>query len=264
MSDITLKINEIAIEYFSDNNSKFAKSMHTSEANIRNYRNGTLPKIDFIIGLAEKLEINFEWILLNKGKKNRSNYKNDDLIHTVEELNPNEISKTISVNESEKDNIVFVPIKDTTDYLTKYGDSNFIQGLPSYKFPNINQGINRMFQLDGHSMYPTLHDKSFVIGKWVDNWMIDIKDDRVYIIVSKTNGIMIRRVLNRIEKYGSLYCKSDNRREFPNVEISPRDIIEVWEYRMHLSSELLNPIDLYERVNDLEVKIMILENKTKK
>ncbi|MCV9928220.1 helix-turn-helix transcriptional regulator [Flavobacterium sp. LS1R49] len=86
MEDITLKINEIAIEYYSGNNSKFAKAMNTSEANIRNYRNGTIPKIDFIIKLSEKLKISLDWLLLNKGNKNKLNYENVDLYERLNDL----------------------------------------------------------------------------------------------------------------------------------------------------------------------------------
>lgn len=264
MGDITLKINEIAIEYFSDNNSKFAKTMGTSEANIRNYRNGTLPKIDFLIKLSEKLEINFEWLLLDKGQKNRQNSESIDSDYALEQKDQGKMPKVVTVDKSGSDNIVLVPVKAAAGYLTGYGDSKFIQKLPSYNFPNLSHGTYRMFQISGHSMYPTLHDKSFVVGEWVENWARDIKDDRVYVIVSITDGIVVKRVLNRIEKYGSLYCKSDNRREYPSFQINPKDIIEAWEYKMHLSFELPNPADLYERVNDLEAKIMFLESRVKK
>lgn len=265
MNDINLKINEIAIEYFFDNNSKFAKEMGTSEANIRNYRTGTLPKIDFIVKLSERLEINFDWLLTNKGDRDKSVYKlGMETPIMVAEPSKDLMPRVVTVDKAGNDNIVLVPVKAAAGYLTSYGDPKFIQKLPSYNFPNLNHGTYRMFQISGHSMYPTLHDKSFVVGQWIENLANDIKDDRVYIIVSKTDGIVVKRVLNRIEKYGNLYCKSDNRREYPSFQINPKDIIEVWEYKMHLAFELSNPSDLYERVNDLEAKIMFLESKIKK
>lgn len=71
---INKRINTIAKELFNDNNVRFAETMDTSEANIRNYRSKTIPKIDFIIKLHEKLEISFEWILLNRGEMKKSSY----------------------------------------------------------------------------------------------------------------------------------------------------------------------------------------------
>lgn len=67
---INKKINELAINYFDGNNSKFADFMGTSEANIRNYRRDTLPKLDFVVKLCEKLEISFDSFLFEKESDN--------------------------------------------------------------------------------------------------------------------------------------------------------------------------------------------------
>ena len=71
METINFRINELAIELYKGNSSKFAAEMGTSEANIRNYRTNTPPKIDFIVTLCEKLEVNFEWLIIGKGEKKR-------------------------------------------------------------------------------------------------------------------------------------------------------------------------------------------------
>ena len=67
MDNINQKISKIAIDFFNDNNSKFAKFLGTSEANIRNYRLKTEPKIDIINKIASKLEIHYEWLLTGQG-----------------------------------------------------------------------------------------------------------------------------------------------------------------------------------------------------
>ncbi|KUJ60884.1 hypothetical protein AR687_15880 [Flavobacteriaceae bacterium CRH] len=260
MNYTALKINEIAIEYFSDNNSKFAKAMNTSEANIRNYRNGTLPKIDFIIKLCETLEINFEWFLVNKGTKNRT-IEIDNIRCHAYSLNQNKLP-TIVNNES-RENIALVAKNDHARYLKNYNNIEFIKKLKFYNIPRLNSGIYRMFQVSGHDMYPTLHDSSYIVGEWVENWSTDITDDKIYIIVSLAHGILVKRVLNRIQEFGNLYCKSDNRTDYPSFEIDPKDILEIWAFKMHLSFELSNPINLQQRVNDLESKLIFLENKIK-
>lgn len=63
MSTINEKINDIAIKEYKGNNSTFAKVMGTSEANIRNYRKETMPKLDFIVKLHEEFGISFEYLL---------------------------------------------------------------------------------------------------------------------------------------------------------------------------------------------------------
>jgi transcriptional regulator with XRE-family HTH domain len=68
MTSINLRINELAVKFFEDNNSKFAKKLSTSEANIRNYRSNREPKIEFLNKLAAKLEISYEWLLTGNGE----------------------------------------------------------------------------------------------------------------------------------------------------------------------------------------------------
>ena len=45
-----------------------ASELGTSEANVRNYINGSYPKIEFVINICQKLEINYEWMLTGKGE----------------------------------------------------------------------------------------------------------------------------------------------------------------------------------------------------
>ncbi|PWA10628.1 transcriptional regulator [Flavobacterium laiguense] len=162
--------------------------------------------------------------------------------------------KIVTVNESGKDNVVLVPAKAAAGYLLGYGDPQFVQTLPTFSLPNIQNGTFRMFQVSGHSMYPTLNDGSYVVGEWVENWIKDIKDNRIYVIVSN-DGILVKRVLNRLKKYDNLYLKSDNRKEYPNISLETYHIKEVWAVKMHLSFELPDPTVLYDRVGDLEAEI---------
>lgn len=162
--------------------------------------------------------------------------------------------KVVTVDGSGKDNVVLVPVKAAAGYLLGYGDAEFIQSLPTFSLPNIQNGTFRMFQVEGNSMYPTLSDKSYVVGEWVENWIKDIKDNRIYVTVCD-NGVLVKRVLNRLKKYENLYLKSDNRKEHPNVTLEPNQIKEVWAVKMHLSFELPDPTVLYDRVGDLEAEI---------
>lgn len=162
--------------------------------------------------------------------------------------------KVVTVDTSGKDNVVLVPVKAAAGYLAGYGDNEFIQTLPTFSLPNIQNGTFRMFQVSGHSMYPTLCDGCYVVGEWVENWIKDVKDNRIYVVVSD-KGVLVKRVLNRLKKYENLYLKSDNRKEHPNTTLEPSQIKEIWAVKMHLSFELPDPTVLYDRVGDLEAEI---------
>ena len=55
----------------------------------------------------------------------------------------------------------------------------------------------------------------------------DIKNDGLYVIVSETDGIVFKRVLNNL-KDRFLTLKSDNP-EFDHYDIKAEDILEVWK-----------------------------------
>lgn len=65
---ISNRINEL-VNYFSKGNkSDFARAIGISEANIRNYIAGKLPKADTLFAIIDKFEINAEWLLTGQGE----------------------------------------------------------------------------------------------------------------------------------------------------------------------------------------------------
>lgn len=172
------------------------------------------------------------------------------------------VPKVVVVNEENDE--AFIPLveyKAQAGYLTGYLDENYIEKLPMYNVPGLYGGSFRMFQVKGLSMYPTLQDGSYVIGEFVESWEY-MTDNRVYIIVTVNEGIIVKRVKNRIRKYKSLYCSSDNR-EYGNIRIPIEDVKEVWEAKMHLSFEFLDPVTNYQKIADLEVDIHNLKEQIK-
>jgi hypothetical protein len=64
------------------------------------------------------------------------------------------------------------------------------------------------------------------MGTYIQNWN-DIKNDQLYIIVSRSEGIVFKRVLNNIMD-GVLTLKSDNP-SFDTYNVKLQDVIEVWK-----------------------------------
>jgi phage repressor protein C with HTH and peptisase S24 domain len=168
--------------------------------------------------------------------------------------------QVITIDKHNEDNIVMVAESAHAGYLHGFGDPEFIEKLPAYSLPNLRNGIFRMFQVAGFSMLPTLHHHSIVVGQFIENWEDDIKDNRVYVLVTKDHGIVVKRCLNKLEKYGNLYCKSDNRKEFPSFQLETQDISEIWEVKMSLLHDLSDPAELHDKVNDLESELLMIKN----
>lgn len=214
--------------------------------------------------LSKFVDINSEWLILGEGEMYKSNQDNSDYLSEPSEPYEATIKPlVVTIDSSNNNNVALVPFKARAGYLSGFGDPEYISSLNSYSLPNLKNGIFRMFQVGGHSMHPTLKDGDYVVGQYVES-AYEIKDNRVYVIISKSEGIIIKRVLNRLIKYGNLYCKSDNRKEYPNFSIEISDIQEVWEYKMHLSFSLTDPTEFFEKLYEVESDVEFLKNELKK
>ncbi|MFJ1412461.1 helix-turn-helix transcriptional regulator [Capnocytophaga canimorsus] len=223
--------------------------------------NGFLDKVkDVGVSKIEKIlssysDINPIWLLTGEGDI----FKNE--IHPpVEIITPTKVKgrdlmpKVVVVDDADNDRIPLVPIKAQAGYLNGYGDPEYIEKLPTYSVPTLRNGTYRMFQVGGHSMYPTLQNNSYVVGEFVESWE-QMSDNRIYVVVTSTEGIIVKRVINRLKEYESLYCKSDNR-DYPHISVNVQDIKEVWECKMHLSFEFLDPVTNYQKIADLEIEML--------
>ena len=144
----------------------------------------------------------------------------------------------VTVNEHGIDNIIYVPIKAQAGYLSGYTDQEYIESLPSFRMPGLNNNTYRMFEVEGISMSPTLSDKDRVIAEWVTNFD-EIRENRIHVIIH-TEGVCIKRVLNRVNEREKLYLKSDtltHRQDYPLLEIDPEHVKEIWYVRMKVSSD---------------------------
>ncbi|MBC7552537.1 MAG: LexA family transcriptional regulator [Taibaiella sp.] len=172
----------------------------------------------------------------------------------------NGIPRIITVDQKGNDNIVYVPVKARAGYLLGYGDSEFMETLPTFRLPGLSNATYRMFEVEGPSMAPNVLHGDKLIGEWVDN-LDKVRDNRVYIIVHK-GGVAVKRVINRIQERGKLYLKSDtiaHRHEFPTLEIEPDDIKEIWYGRLKISSDFTEPAEVYHRIANLETDVMELK-----
>lgn len=177
----------------------------------------------------------------------------------------NRMPAVVTVDTQGNENVVFVPVKARAGYLTGYGDSSFVSKLPAYRLPGLNNGTFRLFEVEGVSMYPTLHSGDTVIGSFVETFTA-LRDDRVYVVVTKSEGVVVKRILNRIITDGKLILKSDNYKDrdlYPTLVVDPTDVLEIWYVTGFLSRQLRPPAEMYTRMVDVEGRLTLLEDKLK-
>lgn len=139
---------------------------------------------------------------------------------------------TITVNDKQKENIEFVPIKAKAGYLSGHSDPEFIVKLKRFNLPLPANGTFRAFEIEGDSMPP--HKKgSVIIGRFLEK-LDDIKNGKTYVVVTKDDGIVYKRLFRKQAKPDELIFLSDNKAYDPYTK-NIADIIEIWEYYAHLS-----------------------------
>lgn len=168
------------------------------------------------------------------------------------------LPSVVTVAEDGKELVPFVPVKAAAGYLNKYADESYIQALPAMRLHGFRNGTYRAFEVEGHSMLPTIHNGSIAVGEWVES-IQDIRDRRIYIIITD-GGIVIKRVVNRLNSDNRLILISDNANkvEYPNSHVTAEQIKEVWYLRGALQFTFTEPSEIHGRINELEGKVSIL------
>ncbi|RYY72894.1 MAG: LexA family transcriptional regulator [Gammaproteobacteria bacterium] len=128
--------------------------------------------------------------------------------------------------------IPFVPVKAAAGYLAGYADPEFIDELNTFTLPMLAGGDYRAFEIVGDSMMPT-PSGSVIVGEKVEN-VDDIKTNNTYIVVSKTDGIVYKRILKNNRQKNKFTFVSDNPSYQP-YSVGTEEILEVWQAQMVIS-----------------------------
>ena len=104
--------------------------------------------------------------------------------------------------------IHFVPVKAAAGYLAGYADSEFIDELNTFTLPMLSGGNYRAFEIIGDSMMPT-PSGSIIVGEKVES-LEDAKNNLAYIVVSKSEGIVYKRVVKSNKAKNKVTLVSDN------------------------------------------------------
>jgi transcriptional regulator with XRE-family HTH domain len=128
--------------------------------------------------------------------------------------------------------IPFVPMKAAAGYLAGYADPEFIDELNTFTLPMLAGGDYRAFEIVGDSMMPT-PSGSVIVGEKVQN-IDEIKTNNTYVVVSKTDGIVYKRILKNTRQKNKYTFVSDNPSYQP-YNVNADEILEVWQAQMIIS-----------------------------
>ncbi|HEY1010754.1 MAG TPA: LexA family transcriptional regulator [Daejeonella sp.] len=141
---------------------------------------------------------------------------------------------SISVDQHDRENIELVPVKASAGYLNGYADPEFISELPKFSLPILKQGTFRAFEIKGDSMLP-LPSGTIIIGEYVENFQ-DLKQGETYVIISRSEGVVYKRVGSKFKESKGLKLISDNPVYEPYT-IPAEDVVEIWKAKAYISTE---------------------------
>jgi hypothetical protein len=167
---------------------------------------------------------------------------------------------TKSLMVSNISNMLFVPVKERSKYIAGIGNPDYYRQLEYYNIPGCLNGNYRIFEVEGHSMQPTFNSGDYVVGEKVSG-ITGVKRNNIYIIVSFSEGIIIKRALNAIlkggEKLFKLQLAGDNTDKvtYPLIDLTPSDIAEIWQFHMLITKLPSGPDQTLGRLSSLEGKV---------
>jgi transcriptional regulator with XRE-family HTH domain len=163
---------------------------------------------------------------------------------------------------AERNLIHFVPVKAAAGYLAGYADSEFIDELNTFTLPMLTGGNYRAFEIIGDSMMPT-PSGSIIVGEKIDSTE-DVKSDQAYIVVSRNEGIVYKRVVKSNRSKNKLTLVSDNPQYQP-YQVNAEDVVELWQAQMVISKvsaqQRWDMNSLASMVNNLQSQVSTLKKK---
>jgi transcriptional regulator with XRE-family HTH domain len=205
------------------------------------------PRIDILEVVADMFKLTLDDLLRKDVSDNKSNYLAKRRAHKL---------------ANGRTDIPFVPIKAAAGYLAGFGDPEFIDELNTFTLPMLAGGDYRAFEIVGDSMMPT-PSGSVIVGEKVQS-LEDVKSNQTYIVVSKTDGIVYKRIMKNNKQKNRMTLVSDNPAYQPYT-LSSDDIVEVWQAQMIISKantqQRWDVNQLAGLVNNLQQQVSVLKKK---
>ena len=206
------------------------------------------PRLDVLEIIADMFKLSLDELLLKDLSNSSGNY-----------LAKRRQQKMMT---ADRNVIHFVPVKAAAGYLASYADTEFIDELNTFTLPMLSGGNYRAFEIIGDSMLPT-PSGSIIVGEKVDN-PNDIKNSQAYIVVSRNEGIVYKRVEKNNRAKNKLTLVSDNP-QFQPYQVNAEDVVELWQAQMVISKvsqqQRWDVNSLASMVNNLQSQVSTLKKK---
>ncbi|RYY94318.1 MAG: hypothetical protein EOO11_18125, partial [Chitinophagaceae bacterium] len=155
--------------------------------------------------------------------------------------------------------IVCVPKAAAAEYAARRNDPTWIGSLPPFLMPGLPPGSYRLFEVPDGSMAPRFGAGDRVLCRHTPR-PEELHDGQPCLLLAEGEGLLLRRVVNRIHRSGSLLLLADNPGEAPGLlELPASNLLELWAVVYVISSDLAPPApQVYGKIADLEQQLRAL------
>ncbi len=215
--------------------------------------------------------LNLEWLLAGEGPM----FKTIN-ISALKSDNVQAISTALSTGNSKKKDLPvhrdtrIVPILSTkvaaSAFQSGYLSEDYIDNSETVEIPRTllpKPGQYCVLDVTGESMTPTLYRGDKVIGRLIEpsEWTREIRDNNIYIVSTKTDGGVIKRLKNRLLSQKFIRCRSDAPGH-PSFNINAEDINVIFEVVCKLSWVFPHEnLDVYHKVLNLMDDVEMIKEK---
>jgi transcriptional regulator with XRE-family HTH domain len=205
----------------------FAEAIGIKRSLVGAYEEGRAdPRLNNLLRMTEVFNVSVDTLITKEVSK-----LPDEELHQVEEGKAKILS--ITVDKEDNENIELIPQKASAGYMNGYADPTYIEKMPRFQLPMLPRNATyRAFEISGDSMLP-LQSGTIIIGEYIEN-IAHIKNGKTYVLLSKEEGVVYKRVFNYVDDNGKLFLVSDNKSYSP-YQVDAKDIIEAWESKAYIS-----------------------------
>lgn len=203
----------------------FASELNISRERVASYEQGrSSPPVEILIELSNYFNLPIDVLI----KNNLTSATDTSFIN----IGNQRILFPIKVNEDNEDMVEIIPTDASAGYLRGYTDPEYIESLNNLKLPFLPTGKHRAFPIKGDSMLP-IKSGSFIIAKYLED-ISYLNSGSTYIVLTYNDGLVYKRVYDKIEEHKCLLMVSDNKKYDPYY-VPIQEILELWEFTCHIN-----------------------------
>lgn len=192
------------------------------------------PPIDMLISLSSYFQVSIDALV-------KADLSKTDLKGQIK-IGENRILFPVLVDKENHDCVEVIPEKAMAGYLSGYSDPEFMEKMPVMNLPFKIIGKHRAFTIKGDSM-PPLKNGSVVVGRYSES-LNEIKDGETYIVLTKEDGIVYKRLFRDKKKGNSSFEFHSDNTYYSPYTVQPENILEVWSFVCSLNIGEFKPQEL--------------------